>query len=359
RDLLSRTVFDALVGARRWAEELFGRLNRRLDGGDPVLRLTDAFKEDRVWPEGLDVALDNLLIAFSKLRDGVETIADRLSIDDPAEMRTRLIGELRGVVRRLDTAADGLKETLQPKRPSGGPSVRWMERRGRRTPNLTLSAVPLDLAPILKETLFDRTETVILTSATLAAGGEFTFLEERLGLSLAPSRVTVREVLPSPFDFGAQCVFGIPTRGRRDSRTRRRALAVARAGRGAARSAAASLPRSGLGDSARNGFILGRRGRAGPRAARADSRQAAVQSADGAANRRAPGASDASGRGRLHELSRPARGAQVETGIWAADPDQVRRGRRRAAGSTSRDQALWSHDARGPAAGDQGDRQLA
>jgi len=88
-----------------------------------------------------------------------------------------------------------------------------MERRGggRRTPNLTLSAVPLDLAPVLKEALFDRVETVVLTSATLAAGGEFTFLEERLGLSLPPSRVTVREILPSPFDYGAQCVFGIPT----------------------------------------------------------------------------------------------------------------------------------------------------
>jgi ATP-dependent DNA helicase DinG len=213
RDLLSRTVFDALLAARKWADELFGRLNRRLDGGDPVLRLTDAFADDSVWREGLAVALDNLLIAFSKLRDGVETIADRLSIDDPAEMRTRLIGELRGVVRRLDAAADGLKATLQPVgyRPSTSPAVRWMERRGRRTPNLTLSAVPLDLAPILKEALFDRVETVVLTSATLAAGGEFTFLEERLGLALAPSRVTVREVLPSPFDFGAQCVFGIPT----------------------------------------------------------------------------------------------------------------------------------------------------
>jgi ATP-dependent DNA helicase DinG len=214
RDLLSRSVLDALVAARRWAEELFGRLGRRLDT-DQVLRLTDAFREDGVWREGLDVALDNLLIAFSKLRDGVETIADRLSIDDPAEMRTRLIGELRGVVRRLDASAEGLKATLQPVRPSGrpavGPSVRWMERRGRRTPNLTLSAVPLDLAPVLKEALFDRVETVVLTSATLAAGGEFTFLEERLGLSLPPSRVTVREVLPSPFDFGAQCVFGIPT----------------------------------------------------------------------------------------------------------------------------------------------------
>ncbi len=212
RDLLGRTVLDALGAARRWAEELFGRLGRRLDA-EQVLRFTDAFATDNVWREGLDVALDNLLIAFSKLRDGVETIADRLSIDDPAEMRTRLIGELRGVVRRLDAAAEGLKATLQPVgyRPAAGPAVRWMERRGRRTPNLTLSAVPLDLAPVLKEALFDRTETVILTSATLAAGGEFTFLEERLGLSLPPSRVTVREILPSPFDFGAQCVFGIPT----------------------------------------------------------------------------------------------------------------------------------------------------
>jgi len=212
RDLLGRTVLDALASARRWAEELFGRLNRRLDA-EPVLRLTDAFADDNVWREGLDVALDNLLIAFSKLRDGVETIANRLSIDDPAEMRTRLIAELRGVVRRLDTAAEGLKATLQPVgyRPSTSPAVRWMERRGRRTPNLTLAAVPLDMAPILKEALFDRVETVVLTSATLAAGGEFTFLEERLGLSLPPSRVTVREVLPSPFDFGAQCVFGIPT----------------------------------------------------------------------------------------------------------------------------------------------------
>jgi len=216
RDLLTRTVFDALLAARRWADELFGRLARRLDteqGPAPVLRLTDAFSSDGVWREGLDVALDNLLVAFSKLRDGVETIADRLSIDDPAEMRTRLIGELRGVVRRLDSAAEGLKATLQPvgfKVPAG-PAVRWLERRGRRTPNLTLSAVPLDLAPVLKDALFDRVETVVLTSATLAAGGEFTFLEERLGLSLPPSRIVVREVLPSPFDFGAQCVFGIPT----------------------------------------------------------------------------------------------------------------------------------------------------
>jgi ATP-dependent DNA helicase DinG len=208
RELLTRSVLDGLLAARRSAEELFTRLSRRLDT-ETILRFTDAFREDPVWQEGLDVALENLLVAFGKLRDGVETIADRLTSDDPADMRDRLVGELRGVVRRLDSAAEALKATLRGVK--GEVAVRWMERRGRKTPNLTLSAVPLDLAPVLKEALFDRTETVILTSATLAAGGEFTFLEERLGLSLPPSRVTVREILPSPFDFAAQCVFGIPT----------------------------------------------------------------------------------------------------------------------------------------------------
>ena len=214
RDLLTQSLLDALTAARRGAEELFGRLSRRLEtepGTAPVLRLTDAFADDAVWTEGLTVALENLLIAFGRLRDGVETIADRLSSGDPADARAQLVGELRGVVRRLDSAAEALKAALQPAPTASKGSVRWLERRGRRTPNLTLAAVPLDLAPVLKDALFDRVETAILTSATLATGGEFTFIEERLGLALPPSRVTIREILPSPFDFPSQCVFGIPT----------------------------------------------------------------------------------------------------------------------------------------------------
>jgi murein DD-endopeptidase MepM/ murein hydrolase activator NlpD len=96
RDLLTRSVFDALVAARRWADELFGRLARRLDtepgaGPAPVLRLTDAFSSDAVWREGLDVALDNLLIAFSKLRDSVETIARRYGVPASAIMQANNI----------------------------------------------------------------------------------------------------------------------------------------------------------------------------------------------------------------------------------------------------------------------------
>ncbi|HXV87161.1 MAG TPA: ATP-dependent DNA helicase, partial [Gemmatimonadales bacterium] len=76
---------------------------------------------------------------------------------------------------------------------------------------VALAAVPLDLAPVLRETLFDRVDTVLLTSATLSAGGDFGFLKARLGLAEPFERVKYQAVLPSPFDYGEQCLFGIPT----------------------------------------------------------------------------------------------------------------------------------------------------
>lgn len=214
RDLVQQRLVDALAAARRGADEVFTLLGRRLEaepGPAPVLRLSAAFADDAIWAAGLGVALENLLSAFAGLRDGVETVADRLALDEPSERRAQLLGELRGVVRRLDAAAQALTAALRPP-PNAPAAVRWLERRGgSRGPNLSLAAVPLDLAPLLKENLFDRVETVVLTSATLAAGGEFAYLEERLGLDLPPARVKVREIHDSPFDFAAQCLFGIPS----------------------------------------------------------------------------------------------------------------------------------------------------
>src|SRR5260370_37546736 len=100
---------DALGAARAGADQLFVLLDRRLSSVDQVLRLMEDFAGDPIWSEGLDVALDNLLTAFSELRDGVETIAGRLALDDPAERRVQLIGELRGVGRRLDSRAAALR----------------------------------------------------------------------------------------------------------------------------------------------------------------------------------------------------------------------------------------------------------
>ena len=205
-------LFDAVTAARRAADTVFTLLGARLAVGAPaiVLRLTHEFAADPVWGQGLAPALENLLVSFDTLRDGASRIADRLQSSNPGDREAQLIAELWGVVRRLTEAAQALIAALRPA-PGGPPAVRWLEQRGKKGANLSLAAVPLELAPVLKEHLFDRVETVVLTSATLAAGGEFDFLEERLGLDLPPARVVAREVLPSPFDFPSQCLFAVPT----------------------------------------------------------------------------------------------------------------------------------------------------
>jgi ATP-dependent DNA helicase DinG len=211
REELLRDVADARERAAAVFRMLADHLTTQNAGEQ---RLTDAFVDDPIWSGGLGAALDDLLTVFARLRDGVEIVADRLELAEDGDRRSQLLGELRGVVRRLQTASDALLLALRPQ--PGTPIVRWIERRGSKPQGdlpfpIGLAAVPLDLAPILKESLFDRVETIVVTSATLATGGDFAFYRERVGLHLEPSRVRYEEVLDSPFDFPNQCLFGVPT----------------------------------------------------------------------------------------------------------------------------------------------------
>ena len=208
-DLLHQRLVPALADARRATDAMFVRLLQRLEES-PVaqIRLADDFGTDPIWTEGLGFELDASLTAFRALWETVEMIADRLAESEESDRRTQMLQELRGAMRRLESVSDGLNRTLRPAS-GGAPTVRWMERSARGQ-HVSLSAVPLDLAPLLRSLLFDRLDTVVLTSATLAAAGEFEFLETRLGLGGEDSPVTVREILASPFDYPSQCVFGVP-----------------------------------------------------------------------------------------------------------------------------------------------------
>ena len=209
-DLLTQRLVPAVGDARRATDQLFLRLLARLDQAPAgQLRLDDDFAGDEVWSQGLAFELDAAIGSYHAMRDLIETVADRLAQVNETERQAQLLRELRAVMRRIEALSDGLNRTLRPV-PGGPAAVRWMERSGRKRQEVALSSVPLDLAPVLRELVFDRLDTVVLTSATLAAGGEFEFLESRLGLTGEASPVTVRETLPSPFDFPAHCLFGIP-----------------------------------------------------------------------------------------------------------------------------------------------------
>ena len=210
QDLLIQRLLPALADARRFADAMFARLSGLLGDSATPVRLDADFAAAPVWAAGLGAELEGTLGAFRRMRDDVETIADRMSQSEMTERRMQVLAEVRGVIRRLESASDALNKTLRPAA-GGVPTVRWIERAGMKGRETALAAVPLDLAPVLKELLFDRVATVALTSATLAAGGDFGFLESRVGLSIAPSPVTVREILPSPFNYPEQCLFGIPS----------------------------------------------------------------------------------------------------------------------------------------------------
>jgi ATP-dependent DNA helicase DinG len=209
-DLLRERLVPAAHDARRAVEALFLRLMGLMDGaGAGPYRLSEDFDRHELWAEGLSHELDATLLAFRAVGDHIDTVADRLAQVELTEQRTRLLLECRGVVRRLEAVRDGLSAVLRPaeQRP---PDVRWINRSGRDGRTLHLAAVPLDLAPLLRSLLFDRLDTVGLTSATLTTGGDFSFFASRIGLDGPDAPVTVQEVFPSPFDYSEQCLLGVP-----------------------------------------------------------------------------------------------------------------------------------------------------
>jgi len=91
-------------------------------------------------------------------------------------------------------------------------TVFWIERRGFRPASpargparVFLQATPIDVGPILKSYLFDKLDSVVLTSATLAVGGNFEYMRGRLGLEHSRE-----SVLPSHFDYQNQALFYVP-----------------------------------------------------------------------------------------------------------------------------------------------------
>ena len=82
--------------------------------------------------------------------------------------------------------------------------VYYLEHRGLGT---FLRASPIDVSRIMREALFDRFRTVVLTSATLAVDRSFDYIKGRLGVGAAEELQ-----LPSEFDYGRQALLYLPRR---------------------------------------------------------------------------------------------------------------------------------------------------
>ena len=84
--------------------------------------------------------------------------------------------------------------------------VHWYEKRER---SVSISATPIEVASELKETLYPSVRACIMTSATLSSGGNFTYIQDRLGLG----ENTVFHQFGSPFDYAGRTLMYIPEPG--------------------------------------------------------------------------------------------------------------------------------------------------
>ncbi len=161
-----------------------------------------------------------------------------LRVAEPAIVANRLSPELESLARKVKQAGKKLSdeseqqdffaahdrlialaaeiETWRMQAQSG--TVYWLEsyqsRRG--TPRLTLAAAPIDIGPAMREQLFDKVPTVIMTSATLSVGrpssdslaasergrSSFDFFKSRVGVTQC-DEIQVG----SPFNYREQVEF--------------------------------------------------------------------------------------------------------------------------------------------------------
>jgi len=170
----ARNLVDDL---RLTAENFFLNLQDALRT-EPVIRV----RRPGIVPDILSGPLAELKDALLGLT--VETHEEELEVKAFAGRAGGLAAAIR---HNLDQGRDGF--------------VYWAEREGKRT---RLVASPIDVADLLREHLFGKLDTAVLTSATLSAGGSFSYIKGRLGLD-APAEL----LLDSPFDYENQALLYI------------------------------------------------------------------------------------------------------------------------------------------------------
>jgi len=218
RERVENRVRPALSKVRSEVEGLVERLEPFAPDGEGPVRLGESGGPEPAANEDVAERLRATLSGLGTLERELSELRARLEIvEEVAERLEARLLDLRSVERRLAASAHALRLVLAPGDEAEA-FVRWMESRGRGSrSNLVMAAAPIELGGLLRESLFTRAETTILTSATLTTRNSFEFLRGRLGLSsseldLEESEVEVSErMVPSPFDFATQVMLGVPT----------------------------------------------------------------------------------------------------------------------------------------------------
>ena len=205
-------TITSLAGAAREAAE-DGRGAAAPDTAyDLTVWLTAGLREHPAW-DPFAVATGLLAEGLQALSAGVAPAAEALPEDhrdhaavtalaDDAAAAAALLSELpesggADAVAWGTVAAAGARER-------GARGASALAYGGRQAPRWTLARTPLTPAREVREALWDRLRSAVLTSATLTVAGSFAYFRGMTGLDADVD--VVERVFPSPFDFRRQAV---------------------------------------------------------------------------------------------------------------------------------------------------------
>lgn len=177
------------------AEEFFHDVQTWIETQDNV----DSGRSRTIRVHSPGIVTNDLSPALDELAKRLKHIAN--SVTDETQRQDFIANH-----DRLVTLSSSVESWRQQ---DNSQSVYWIEsfQRRRGYPTIELVASPIDVGPILREELFDKTESVVLTSATLSYQGKaeesfdgesrgFDFFKSRLGLTQCKTRQ-----LDSSFDY--------------------------------------------------------------------------------------------------------------------------------------------------------------
>jgi ATP-dependent DNA helicase DinG len=198
------TLADCLDKIRKCAEDL-DETALELCGSSGLLRLCSATDESALkaslFPD-LKKLKKELLGFANMARDVIENLEDDKGADP-------VVWEVKAIIRRLENIAEICDSFLKYKK--NEEHVLWMEKISfSGAPWVTFTKTPLDLAPILKDSIFSPNKTVVCLSATLAINEDFTYWAGRCGIGIVKDKSVLSGCFPSPFPYSSAVLLAAP-----------------------------------------------------------------------------------------------------------------------------------------------------
>ncbi len=201
----NREIRDSIEALLEKADVL-DAASLNLIGSQSTFRLAPGVSDAQPVDTILEMMSD-LAAHIARLSNGFEKIFGRL---EEQEEESDLVFESKLQLRRLMKVADICQGFLRYR--ENREDIYWLETRkssrGERYVRYVIT--PLDVAPVMKEAVYEPYETVVFTSATLTVDSRFDYWKNRLGLNLDHRRQCAEQTFASPFDYEKRVFLGIP-----------------------------------------------------------------------------------------------------------------------------------------------------